>query len=90
MAFDWNCDKFHEFEVDLPEYTKMKKLRNKTKPHNKLQTFFYDNEAKIKYSVSFLVFLGMVRVLFKNLIRLNSIKIALKMKRHVLLDLTFF
>ena len=70
MAFDWNCDKFQEFEVDLPEYTKMKKLRNKTKPHNKLQTFFYDNEAKIKYSVSFLVFLGMVK---KSFIKFNSI-----------------
>ena len=79
MAFDWNCDKFHEFEVDLPEYTKMKKLRNKTKPHNKLQTFFYDNEAKIKYSVSFLVFLGMVKnIVLSNLIRLYSVKIALK------------
>lgn len=67
MAFDWNCDKFQEFEVDLPEYTKMKKIRNKTRPHSKLKTFFYENEAKIKYSVSFLVFLGMVSP-FKNFV----------------------
>ncbi len=61
LAFDWNTEKFEEYEIDLPAYTKKQQMRNQNKPHSKLQTFYYDHEAKIKFLVSFLVFLGMVK-----------------------------
>ena len=60
LSFDWNCEKFEEYEDDLPRYTKIKRKRSKTKTHNWLQTFFYAHEVRIKYLISFLVFLGMV------------------------------
>jgi len=63
LAFLWNCQKFEEFEVDLPEYTKIKKQRDKMKPHSKLTTIFYANEVTIKSLVSFIVFLGMVSII---------------------------
>jgi hypothetical protein len=60
LAFFWNTEKFQETEVDLPQYTKIKKQRKKLKPHTKWQTFYFKNEVKLKYLVSFVVSLGMV------------------------------
>ena len=45
----------------MPRYTKIKKQRKKLKPHTIWQTFYFKNEVKLKYFVSFLVSLGMVR-----------------------------
>ena len=59
LSFEWNCERFQEQEADLPEYTRIKKMRSKM-AHSKLKKFFYDHEVTLKSLVSLLVFLGMV------------------------------
>jgi hypothetical protein len=60
LTFFWYTEKFEEYEVELPAYTKKQQLRNQQRPHSKLKAFYYDHESRIKFLVSFLVFLGMV------------------------------
>jgi hypothetical protein len=60
LTFFWNTEKYEEYEVELPAYAKEQQMRNQQRPHSKLKTFYYDHEPKIKFLVSFLVFLGMV------------------------------
>jgi hypothetical protein len=60
LTFFWNTEKYEEYEVELPAYAKKQQMRNQQRPHSKLKTFYYDHEPKIKFLVSFLVFLGMV------------------------------
>ena len=63
MAFYWNVHNFEELEPEMGHYSKMKKERKKNEPHSKIKEFFYINETKLKMFVSFLIFLGMVKIL---------------------------
>ena len=65
LSFYWKCERFTEHEIDLPEYTRIKETRRKTKDqHTTLHKIYYKNEVTFKSFVSFLVFLGMVSALF--------------------------
>ena len=63
LSFEWDTNNFQESESELPRYILTKKQRNKTKPHTKWEIFFYRNETRLKFFMSFIVFLVMVRIL---------------------------